>query len=107
MNAIVYRPERNHKGDVIGTLDDYLVGEISGVVIGGPSVQPVGRFPGVMSTEGQLGIPWSQDSGIVVQQYDRLVMDGLWYAVTSSRLWTGDNVLTGSRSSYYWIEYST
>lgn len=40
----------------------------------------------------------------MVQQHDRLVMDGVLYAVTSDRLWTGGNVLTGTQPSYCWVE---
>lgn len=102
--AHVFRPERTWKGDIQGQLDDYLIGTVTGVVMGGPSVAPLARFPGTVSTEGQIGIPWVQDSGIIVQQHDRLLMDGTLYAVTSDRLWTGENVLTGTVPSHYWLE---
>lgn len=104
MDAKVYRPDFDWKGQIIGVLDDHYIGDVTGVILGGPSVQPVPRFPGVVSTEGQIGVPWQQDSGIVVQQRDRLVMDGVLHAVTSDRLWTGCNVLTGTQPSYYWVE---
>ena len=102
--AQVFRPERDWKGQTVGELDGYHIGDVSGVVMGGPSVQPLARFPGTVSTEGQLGIPWVQDSGIVVQQHDQLVISGQLYAVTSDRLWTGDNVLTGTTPSHYWVD---
>lgn len=102
--AQVFRPERTWKGDIQGQLDDYLIGTVTGVVFGGPSVQPTARFPGVVDTSGQLGIPWEQSSGIVVQQHDRLLIDGTLYAVTSDRLWTHENTLTGTRPSHYWVE---
>lgn len=104
MDAKLYRPEFDWKRQIVGVLDDHYIGDVTGVVLGGPSVQPVRNFPGVVSTEGQIGVPWQQDSGIVVQQHDRLVMDGVLYAVTSDRLWTGSNVLTGTQPSYYWVE---
>lgn len=103
MKAQVFRPVRGWKGQ-IGNLEDYLLGEIAGVIIGGPSVQPVRGFPGVVSTEGQLGIPWEQASGIVVEQFDRVLIGDTLYAVVSKRLWTGDNVLTGSQPTYYWVD---
>ena len=102
--AQVFRPQRDWKGQTTGKLDDYLIGTVTGVVMGGPSVQPVARFPGTVSTEGQLGIPWEQESDIVVQQHDRLLTDSTVYAVVSDRLWTGENALTGYRPSYYWVE---
>ncbi|ULN33612.1 hypothetical protein [Mycolicibacterium smegmatis] len=102
--ASVFRPERDWKGQTVGVLDDYLIGTVTGVVMGGPSVQPLARFPGTVSTEGQIGIPFEQASGIVVEQHDRLLIDGTLYAVTSGRLWTGQNVLTGTIPSYYWVE---
>lgn len=102
--AQVYRPVRTWKGDIQGELDDYLIGTVTGVVMGGPSVQPLARFPGTVSTEGQIGIPWAQESGVIVAQHDRLLIDSTLYAVVSERLWVGENVLTGSASSYYWVE---
>lgn len=102
--AKVYRPDRDWKGQTVGELDDYYLGDVTGVVIGGPSVQPLARFPGTVSTEGQIGIPWEQESGLEVAQHDRLVIDGTLYAVTSDPFWTSDNVLTGTRPSYYWVE---
>lgn len=102
--AKVYRPERDWKGQTIGELDDHHIGDVTGVVMGGPSVQPLARFPGTVSTEGQIGIPWAQESGVIVQQYDRLLIDGTLYAVTSGRLWTDANVLTGSQPTYHWVE---
>ncbi|OBK69519.1 hypothetical protein A5653_12520 [Mycobacterium colombiense] len=102
--ACVYRPERDWKGQTIGELDDYHIGDVTGCVMGGPSVQPVRNFPGTVSTEGQLGIPWAQESGVVVKQHDRLLIDSTLYAVVSDRLWTHENVLTGTVPSYYWVE---
>ncbi|WP_124712690.1 hypothetical protein [Mycolicibacterium nivoides] len=105
--ASVFRPERDWKGQTVGELDDYHIGDITGVVIGGSSVQPLARFPGVVDTTGLLGVPFGQESGIVVQQHDRLFVDGTLYAVTSDRLWTSENVLTGSTPTYYWVEVSS
>lgn len=105
--AHVYRPERDWKGQTVGDLDDYRIGTVTGIVMGGPSVQPLARFPGTVSTEGQIGIPWSQESGVVVQQHDRLLINGTLYAVTSDRLWTDANVLSGSQPTYYWLETSS
>jgi hypothetical protein len=105
VDAKVYRPELDWKGQRAADLEDSYIGDVSGVVMGGPSVQPVRQFPGTVSTEGQLGIPWAQESNLVVQQHDRLVIDGTLYAVTSDRLWTGENVLTGTQPSHYWVEF--
>ncbi|MFN6542808.1 hypothetical protein [Mycolicibacterium nivoides] len=104
MDAKVYRPERDWKGQTIGELDDYHIGDVTGCVMGGPSVQPLARFPGTVSTEDQLGIPWAQESGVVVKQHDRLLIGSTLYAVFSERLWADPNVLTGSQPSYYWVE---
>lgn len=103
--AQVFRPQRdNFKGQIIGKLEDYHIGDVTGVVIGGPSVQPVRNFWGTVSTEGLIGIPFDQESGVVVEQHDRLVVDGHLYAVISDRLWTGENTLTGTTPSHYWVE---
>lgn len=110
MIAAVYRPELDWKGQPVD-LDGSHIGDVVGVIVGGqsaglsgPSVQPVRDFPALVSTEGLLGVPWSQDSGVVVQQHDRLAVDGTWYAVTSDRLWTGENIFTGTQPSYYFVE---
>ena len=100
----VFRLERDWRGQTAGELDEYLIGTVTGVVMGGPSVQPTRNFPGVVDTTGQIGIPWAQESGIVVQQHDRLLIESTVYAVVSDRLWTGKNELTGSQPSYYWVE---
>jgi hypothetical protein len=102
--ARVFRPARDWKGQTVGELDDYLLGEVTGVVVGGPAPQPVRHFPGVVSTEGMIGIPFAQDSGIVVQQNDRLLIDSEVYAVTGPRQWTQANTITGTAPSLYWVE---
>lgn len=102
--AQVFRPGRDWRGQIVGQLDDYLIGTVTGVVVGGASTQPVRHFPGVVSTEGQLGIPFEQNSGIVVQQHDRVLVGSTLYAVTSGRLWTHENTLTGTAPSHYWVD---
>ena len=103
-DATVYRPERNWKGETVGQLDDWLIGTVERVVIGGPAPEPVRRFPGVVSTEGMLGIPYEQDSGITVQQHDRLLIDGELYAITGPRQFTHSNTLTGTPPTHYWVQ---
>lgn len=106
MRVKVYRPELDRfRGEIVGDLADYLLGEVVGVVVGAPSIGDLRRFPGVVDTSAQLGIPWEQTSGITVQQHDRLVgEDNHLYVVTSDRLWTQENTLTGERPSHYWVE---
>ena len=104
MDAEVYRPVRNWKGDYAGELDDFHIGTVTGVIRGGPAVQPLAKFPGTVSTEGQIGIPFEQESGVIVEQHDRLLIDGTLYAVTSDRLWTDPNSLTSTPASHYWVE---
>ncbi|MDG4669188.1 hypothetical protein [Mycobacterium sp. 236(2023)] len=99
-----------------------LLGQLEGVVLGGESAQPMGtNFPGVVSTEGQFGIPRRQASNIIVQQDDRLEVvygsvmpsqlpvslsqvDGSWWKVTSLRQWDFPNTLTGTLPEYYWVD---
>jgi hypothetical protein len=102
--ATVYRPERDWKGQTVGELDDYLIGTVTGVVVGGPAPQPVARFPGVVSTEGMIGIPYEQASGITVEQHDRLVIDDELFAITGPRQFTHTNTLTGTPPTHYWME---
>lgn len=108
MNARVYRSARDWRGQRVNAdLEQDYIGDVTGLVMGGPSVQPLARFPNTVSTEGQIGIPWAQKSGVVVEQHDRLLIDGTLYAVTSDRLWTDVSVLTGSQPTYYWVETSS
>lgn len=70
----------------------------------GSRLNLIDALQSVASTEGQIGIPWGQESEIEVAQHDRLSIDGTLYAVTSDPFWTSDNVLTGTQPSYYWVE---
>jgi hypothetical protein len=68
----------------------------------------LGRFPGNVTTEGQFGIPWEQDSGIVVQSQDILVLRGEKYLVTGPRTFEDEHEFFGGEDSpvddYYWVE---
>lgn len=101
--AKVYRPEHTWKG-VDGELDDWLIGEVTGVVLGGPAPEAIPRFPGLVSTEGMVGIPFTQASGIVVGKGDRLIIDNVLYLVSGPRQWTNVNTLTGTAPTHYWVE---
>ncbi|MGE2835121.1 hypothetical protein [Mycobacterium sp. SMC-4] len=101
--AKVFRPERNWRGENVGG-DGYL-GEVAGVIVGGPSVQPLAKFPGTVDTSGMLGIPYAQTSGISVRQHDRLLIGSTQYAITSDPQWTDENTLTGTPPTHYWVEY--
>jgi hypothetical protein len=104
MDARAYRPwSRDWKGQGPKDMEESYIGDVTGVIVGGANPQDLARFPNVVSTEGQLGIPWEQYSDIAVQQHDRLMINGTLCAVTSDRQWTGENVLTGTQPSYYWI----
>lgn len=106
--ARVYRPARDWKGQRPKDLEDSYIGDVTGVIVGGAAPQPLARFPMTASTEGQIGIPYAQDSGIVVQQDDLLVFNAVKYLVTSSRMWEEDHEFFGGNDSpvddYYWVE---
>lgn len=103
--AKVFRPERSWKGEKVN--GDGYVGEVTDVIMGGASPQPLGRFPGVVSTEGQIGIPYEQESGILVQQRDLLEINGVQYDVLGPRLWEEEHVFADVPDlvdDYYWIQ---
>lgn len=114
MNADVFRaPARDRHGDPVDsngnpvslTDKDGLayIGTATNVIIGGQSVQPArgsdarGEWA---DTSGLIGLP---RNGIKVQSGDRLVIDGIRYAVTGPRLWDAPHPTTGTNFPYYWI----
>jgi hypothetical protein len=105
--ARVYRPDRDWKGQRPKVLEDSFIGVITGVIVGGASPQGLSRFPNTVSTEGQLGIPYEQDSGIVVTKEDLLVYGGVKVLVTGPRQWEEDHEFAGAAGSvvddYYWV----
>lgn len=97
--AKVYRPSRDWAGSPMG--DGYL-GDVTGVIVGAQTSHPLRQnLPG-NSTEGMLGIPFSQESGITVEQGDRLVIDGVRYEVVSRRA-HHVHQLTGVPLGRYWV----
>ena len=104
----VYRPVRNWKGDRPKDLEDSYIGDITGVIVGGGSPQDLARFPNTVSTQGQMGIPFAQDSGITVQAEDLLVVGGRKYLVVGPQLWEEEHEFFGGHDSpvddYYWME---
>lgn len=104
----VYRPMRNWKGDRPKDLEDSYIGDVTGVVVGGGAPQDLARFPGVVSTEGQMGFPFEQESAIIVQAEDILVVAGRKFLVVGPRLWEEDHEFFGGHDSpvddYYWME---
>lgn len=101
--AKVFRPERNWKGNV-GKFEDYPIGDVTGVVIGGPAPTDIPRFPGIVSTEGMIGVPFAQDSGITLEKGDYLDIGDDIYQVTGPRQWTQANTITGTQPRLYWVE---
>ncbi|MBB2992358.1 hypothetical protein FHR72_003857 [Mycolicibacterium iranicum] len=114
---------RNMESDFYGRKRDSrtLLGQLEGCVLGGESASPMGRnFPGVISTEGQIGIRRQQASGVIVRQGDyleivagsimpgllpiTLQLDGSWWKVQSMRQWDFPNTLTGTLPDYYWVD---
>ncbi|MBI3217595.1 MAG: hypothetical protein HYZ38_27605 [Mycobacterium sp.] len=98
--ATVYRPERNAKG-IIGNFDDYPLGEVTGVILGGVSARSLRGFPGLVETSGQAAFP--KDAPITVQPGDRVVISGVAYAVVGPVEWAEPSALTGYDFGYYWL----
>jgi hypothetical protein len=103
----VYRPVRDWKAQRPKELEDSFIGTITGVIVGGASPQDLARFPNTVSTEGQLGIPYDQESEIVVEKEDLLVFGGVKVLVTGPRQWEEDHEFFGGNDSpvddYYWV----
>ena len=105
--ARVYRFQRDWKGQRAKEFEEGYIGDVTGVIVGGAAPQPLGRFPTTVSTEGQLGIPYEQPSGIVVQQDDLLVIHGVKYLVQGPRMWEDEHEFGGVEGvvdDYYWVE---
>jgi hypothetical protein len=106
--ARVYRPERDWRGQRPVELEDSYIGDLTNVIVGGAAPQPLARFPMQFSTEGQIGVPYEQDSGIVLQPNDLVVIGGVKYIVQGARQWEEDHVFAGPASEvlddYYWVE---
>ena len=70
-------------------------------------------WPGVMSSEGLLGIPREQESGIIVEQGDRLILQQLserqtferqvTYSV-AAKLFDERHAVTGTLFPLYWVK---
>lgn len=103
--AHVFRPVKGWKGTV-GHYEDYPLGDVTDVIVGGAAPAPISRFPGVVSTEGMIGIPYEQDSNIIVQKGDVLDLGTAIYFVTGPRQWEEDHTFSGTdvTDDYYWVE---
>lgn len=97
--AKVYRPQRDWRGD--GDMGDPIA-TLDEVIVGGPVPQNVDprRFPGLVSTEGMIGVPAGSD----VRKGDRLVVGGVTYAVSGPPQWNHVSTLTGTAPRYTWFE---
>jgi hypothetical protein len=76
------------------------LGTVNNVIIGGQSVQPQNTNGEYADTSGLIGLP---RNGIKVQNGDRLVIDGIKYAVAGPRLWDSPHPTTGTNFPYYWV----
>jgi len=94
--ATVYRTTRDWAGS---PTDDDCLGEISGVILGGPTPNRVPWDRGAVSTEGMAGWP-KQD--ITVRQGDYLVIDDVRHRVVGPAQWSRPHALTGTDFGYVW-----
>lgn len=78
------------------------VGEITGLIFGGQSVESVNTRGHVVSTEGLVGVP--AGSPVQLRQGDHLVVDDIKYQVDGPRLWTHPHSLTGTPRRYTWVK---
>lgn len=105
--ARVYRPLRDWKGQRPRDLEDSYLGMVTGVIVGGNAPQNLARFPNVVNTEGQMGFPFEQESGIIVETNDLLVIGGVKFGVTGPRQWEEEHEFFGGNDSpvddYYWM----
>ena len=77
------------------------VGIISGIIMGGQSVQPIrGRLAETASTEGMIGYPSSE--AITLRHGDRIDISGVRYSVVGQPQWDYPHHLTGTSFGYRW-----
>lgn len=120
----VYRAaERNEYGDPVDadgnvtrlgatpTLPDSLpidlgqfgfVGTISGLILGGQSIQPDTGGHVVSVTTDMVGVPTA--SPVQLCHGDVVVVGGIRYRIDGPRRWGHDHPLTGSPKRYTWVK---
>jgi hypothetical protein len=104
----VYRIPLDAMGEAIhdDIEDDYL-GDLDGVIEGGPTPHSVSGWEGLVSTDGMMGWPRLQRSEITVRKGDRLVIGGLWYEVAGPAQWHKPHALSGTDLGYVWHRVRT
>lgn len=107
MAAILYRePPRNEHGDpvdadgnVVRVGSDAEVGEINGLVMGGPSWRPINDRGDIVNTTGMVGVPVTESHQ--PRHGDLLVVDGVKFKVQGPPQWMNRG-LVATRPRYHW-----
>jgi hypothetical protein len=109
----VYRAQfgRNDDGDPIDADGNVIriedgagyVGDIYGVLMGGPSASPALGRQETSNTSGQIGIPIHKRN-VAVQFGDRLIIEDVRYRVVSRPKWNHPQTLTGTKAAYMWVD---
>lgn len=111
--GVVYRAaNRNSNGDMVDESGKVVrsippLGTITGIILGGLSASLSMQRQDSSDTSGQIGIPLRKKfnpNAIAIKYGDRLVIDGTTFRVTSAPRWTQQNVKTGTKPEYTWVE---
>lgn len=102
---------RNDDGDPIDADGNVIrledgranIGNIYGVLMGGPSASPTLGRQETSDTSGQIGIPIYKRN-VAVKFGDLLVIDSVRYRVTSRPKWNYPQSMTGTKPAYVWID---
>ncbi len=114
MAAILYRPPaRNEHGDPIddnGNVvrvgsDGTEVGEINGLVLGGPSWRPINERGDVVDTTSMVGVPVTEPNQ--PRHGDLLVVDGVKFKIQGPPQWMTRGLVATPARYHWWTISST
>lgn len=109
MTATLYRaPRRDEHGDPINDAgevihvgsDGTLVGEINGIVMGGPSWRPINDRGDIVDTTGMVGVPVTEQHQ--PRHGDQLVIDGVKFFIQGPPQWMTRGLVATPPRFHWW-----
>jgi hypothetical protein len=89
-------------GKVVRVEDAGYVGEVYGLLMGGPSASPSLGRQTTSDTTGMVGVP-NHKRNPVVKFDDTLVVDGVRYKIISRATWNYSQSMSTTRPAYSWF----